>query len=181
MAQTITLAPSLRQLFKEIDARWPRRDRSIDGWYRRWVPGARPSDHHPDPYGMVHAIDIDKDGIVPSQVVAATARIAMPSTYVIWNRQIYSAIRDFRPVAYSGPSDHTDHIHVSIGYSRNEEQYVGSWGLAAAGTVAPVGVSGFGPATNWQYSDYIDGTASMWPSLSAGLSYQADYATRLRR
>lgn len=175
-----TLAPSLRQLFKEIDTRWPRRARNVDGWYRQWVPGARPSDHHPDAGGMVHAIDITAAGILPMTVVAVTARQSMPTVYVIYNRRIYSAHRGFMGVPYTGPHPHTDHVHVSIGYSTGEENYTGPWGLANVAPIATPPRQGFGPAEPFEHSYLIDASAQLFPGLSEGIAWRAGMVNRMR-
>lgn len=175
-----TLAPALRNLFKEIDTRWPRRARDVDGWYRQWYPGARPSDHHPDSRGIVHAIDITSAGILPGTVLALTAREAVPVAYVIWNRRIYSRIRRFSGIAYTGPHPHTNHLHVSLLYGTANENWSGRWGIANVTPVATQGVGVFGPADNWQYAHLIDGSAGHFPILNSGLIYQAGVVNRMR-
>lgn len=168
-----TLAPSLVRLLREIDARWPRRARNIDGWYRAYVPGARPSDHHPDGKGMVHAIDVTSAGILPMTLVAVTARQVMPTTYVIYNRRIYSATRGFMGVPYTGPHDHVNHVHVSIGRSANEENYTGPWGLANVAAPSTAPTQGFGAAEPWIYAEVIQASSRLFPDLSYGLTVRA--------
>lgn len=175
-----TLAPALRNLFKEIDTRWPRRSRNVDGWYRAWVPGARPSDHHPDSRGIVHAIDITAAGILPGTVLALTARNAVPSAYVIWNRRIYSRARGFSGIPYTGPHPHTDHLHVSLLYGTTYENWSANWGIANVTPVPTPPRQGFGPAEPWQYDHLIDGSAGLIPALATGLGYQADVINRMR-
>lgn len=126
-----TLAPSLSRLFRELDAAWPRRDRRTDGWLRFRRAGEIFSDHNPDFAGRVHAIDIDKDGISPDLVVQAIIRFPRVVNYVIWNRQIWSNWRNFRPRRYTGTSNpHTDHIHVSILHTNTARNFRGPWGIA---------------------------------------------------
>lgn len=128
-----TLAPSLRRLFNEIDARWPNRDRRTDGWIGDAAHQARKSDHNPDSRGIVHAIDIDRDGIEPYSVVEACISENRPTEYVIYNRQIWSRTRDFKPRAYTGENPHTSHIHVSIRYGTSWEADTWAWGVADIG------------------------------------------------
>lgn len=168
-----TLAPSLAHLLREIDARWPRRARDIDGWYRKYVPGARPSDHHPDNKGMVHAIDVTSAGILPMTLVAVVARNVMPTTYVIYARRIYSASYGWVSRYYTGPHDHYNHVHVSIGYSSGEENYTGPWGIANVPAGPPPPREGFGPAEPWIYSEVIQASARLLPDLGTGLSVRA--------
>ena len=127
-----TLAPSLRNLFNEIDAVWPNRDRRTDGWIGDAAHQKRQSDHNPDSRGIVHAIDIDKDGITPLYVVEQCISESRPTEYVIWDRQIWSRSRDFRPRKYTGSNPHTSHIHVSIRYGTHWESANWGWGIASA-------------------------------------------------
>lgn len=128
-----TLAPSLRALFNELDDIWPNRDRRTDGWYRDCVWVDHGTDHCPDSYGMVHAIDIDKDGIAPDIVVSALIKMNLVVRYVIWNRFIYEHKNGWRKDPYTGTSNpHTDHIHVSIEHTFGAQHYTGSFGIGNA-------------------------------------------------
>lgn len=49
------------QLRKQVDARFPGRDRRSDGWIGDSAHAARRSDHNPDKNGWVHALDIDEN------------------------------------------------------------------------------------------------------------------------
>jgi hypothetical protein len=127
------LADSLRNLFAEVDAVWPNRDRRTDGWIGDREHQKRQSDHNPDSRGIVHAIDIDRDGIDTNYVVEQCISDDRPTNYVVWNRQIWSRSRDFRPRAYTGSNPHTDHIHVSILHGINWESNNWRWGIGAPG------------------------------------------------
>lgn len=125
-----TLAPSLRALFNELDDVWPNRDRRTDGWYRDCVWVDHGTDHCPDSYGMVHAIDIDKDGINADLVVRALIKMDLVVRYVIWNRHIWEHKNGWRMDNYTGTSNpHTDHIHVSIEHTFGAQRYTGSFGI----------------------------------------------------
>ena len=124
------LARSLGNLFDELNARWPHRDHKTDGWIGDAAHQARQSDHNPDSRGIVHAIDIDKDGIDTGIVVGQCARMEMPTSYVIFNRWIYSRSRDFEPRRYTGSNPHTGHIHVSIQSGPTFESAQWHWGIA---------------------------------------------------
>lgn len=107
------LAPSLITARADINARWPNRDRSSDGWIGDAAHQATVSDHNPNGRGVVDAIDVDKDGIHVPTVIAAF--LVHPAThYVIHNRRIYDREDKFRPYDYGGSNPHTDHIHESI-------------------------------------------------------------------
>lgn len=126
-----SLAPSLRRLFNELDDVWPKRDRRTDGWYRncRWEDHG--TDHCPTTDGMVHAIDIDKDGINADLVVSKLVKMGGVVRYVIWNRHIWQNKNGWRKEEYSGTSNpHTDHIHVSIEHTDKAEQWSGGFGIS---------------------------------------------------
>lgn len=152
-----TLAPSLKLLFREIDSHWPNRDRRTDGWVRncRWPSNS--SDHCSDANGIVHAIDIDKDGIQPDWVVAQIIHDHLPTAYVIWNRHIWSRKYDWRKRKYTGTKNpHIDHIHVSIQHTTAARGFNKGWGVAK-------GSGGIGPAPGepvdadapWNYAHII--------------------------
>lgn len=56
-----TLCRAGVQLRKQIDQRWPKRDRRTDGWIGDRAHSSRISDHNPDKEGIVYAIDIDEN------------------------------------------------------------------------------------------------------------------------
>ncbi|WP_229402302.1 peptidoglycan-binding domain-containing protein [Micromonospora okii] len=125
------LAPALRVLRDEIDARWPERDRRSDGWIGDAAHQGRKSDHNPDADGTVNAADFDRDGIDPLLVVRRC--ISHPATtYVIFDRTIWSRTRGFRAARYTGSNPHDKHIHVSVGHDRSLENSTLAWGIATA-------------------------------------------------
>lgn len=97
-----------------VNLRYPNRDRTSDGWIGDAAHQARTSDHNPDSRGIVHAIDVDKDGIhVPT--VIASLLLHASTNYLIHNRRILDRdMRDFYPAKYTGINPHTGHIHGSI-------------------------------------------------------------------
>ncbi|GAA2705164.1 peptidoglycan-binding protein [Micromonospora olivasterospora] len=129
---TAHLAPVLRVLREEINARWPHRDRGSDGWIGDAAHQARQSDHNPDrDDSSVNALDVDVDGIDPLLVVRQC--IAHPSTqYVIHNRVIWSRSRGFAAARYTGSNPHTKHLHVSVSHQRVLEDSTRSWGIATS-------------------------------------------------
>ncbi len=108
------LAATLVRLRTDLNARWPNRDRSSDGWIGDAAHQAQVSDHNPDPTtGVVRALDIDKDGIhVPS--VLASIIIHPATNYAIHAERIYRRDDRFKPRAYYGSNPHYSHIHDSI-------------------------------------------------------------------
>ena len=169
-----TLAPCLRNLFNEIDAVWPARDRRTDGWIGDKAHQQRQSDHNPDSRGIVHAIDIDRDGIDPYYVVEQCISENRPTEYVIYNREIWSRSRDFRPRAYTGSNPHTDHIHVSIRYGTHWESADWAWGIASA--IPGIGTGGLLGASDdmTEYSGTFDTAGGVFNSSGGLLLWAAD-------
>lgn len=78
------------------------------GGYR--AVGSVPNSDHPK--GL--ALDVMTRELSKGNEIAAWA-IAHPDvTYVIWNRRIYDRRDSKGWVSYSGPSPHTDHVHISF-------------------------------------------------------------------
>lgn len=116
-------------LRKQVDKRWPKRDRGADGIKGDSAHAARASDHNPDREGWVHALDIDADllgtgrgrgqaQILANQIVAYAAS-GLPGSqrikYVVFNDQVASGTYKnsfwvFRGSGYG----HRDHIHISF-------------------------------------------------------------------
>lgn len=118
--QVPRLALSLRRLAREVDAAWPDRETSSDGWIGDAAHLSRQSDHNPDSRFIVHALDVTAAGIRPRALVARA--IKHPATeYVIWNERIWSRRYDFDPRGYDGPDPHVSHVHISIKHTRAAE------------------------------------------------------------
>ena len=58
MAKLVAAGVTLR---KQVDRRWPGRDKRSDGWIGDRAHSQRRSDHNPDKDGWVHALDIDEN------------------------------------------------------------------------------------------------------------------------
>ncbi len=86
--------------------------RTIGGWRSH---GSVPGSDHPKGRGLDYMINNIKNG---KKVGTALANDAVANykkwniKYVIWNRYIWTPSRGWRK--YSGPSPHTDHVHVSF-------------------------------------------------------------------
>ena len=123
---TPLLAPSLMALRDEINQKWPRRDQGSDGWIGDHSHSSRVSDHNPDQDGIVHAIDVDKDGLDVDQLletVIGDRRV----WYVIFNRRIYSRTHGWTARTYTGTNGHEGHIHISIRYGSEWENDTARW------------------------------------------------------
>lgn len=120
------LAASLRRLGREVDALFPHRTFTSDGWIGDAAHQARQSDHNPDGRGIVHALDITSARIEPWVVVVAAC--VHPSTnYVIFRGRIFSRTHRFVGRFYEGPDRHMTHIHVSILTTPVAERSVRPW------------------------------------------------------
>ena len=131
------LAPSLAQLRREINTRWPGRDKTSDGTIGDAAHSARASDHNPNSRGSVNAIDIDEDGIDAWGLVALL--ITDPRVYyVIYEGRIWQRKHGFVPRPYTGINAHRKHVHVSIIQSVAAEQNTAPWGVAKIGASSSV-------------------------------------------
>lgn len=107
-------APALLQLRKEINTRWPDRDKASDGCCGDAAHAARKSDHNPTD-GYAHALDIDEnltaelgslDFLVP--ILLADSR----TKYVIYEGRIHYPPATSK--VYTGVNAHKQHLHLSI-------------------------------------------------------------------
>lgn len=113
------LAKSLVKLREQVNARYPKRSKSSDGWIGDTAHAARKSDHNPDKDGVVLAIDLTHDPVdgfdahkwAEIQQIKRDPRIK----YVISRGRIFnSAISNGVWRAYSGSNPHNAHVHVSV-------------------------------------------------------------------
>jgi hypothetical protein len=119
-----------KRLRSQVDKKFPTRDRTSDGWIGDAAHSARRSDHNPDKYGVVYAIDLDENmgvGIFRNGRTARRlanelleyAKSGKPGSdrikYVVYENSIASgtyrsAWWKWRP----GNWGHEAHIHVSF-------------------------------------------------------------------
>lgn len=154
------LAKSLAKLRKQIDATWPGRSKSSDGWIGDPSHQARKSDHNPDysARGVVRAIDVTSSGIDADALIAAA--IADPRTNYVIHKGIIRGASHFVPRRYTGSNPHTHHVHISIKHTK-AAQSGRRWKLGKVGTVKPSG--SVKPKRKKQPTDYknlaVDGKA----------------------
>lgn len=109
----------------QINDRFPKRDKSSDGWIGDSSHQARPSDHNPDAQGWVHAIDIDEDfGAKGDNRKFADQLIAYARDrrkgserlkYTVYEDKVASGTYDDTFWVWRGSGyGHTHHIHVSF-------------------------------------------------------------------
>lgn len=127
------LCPALVQLRSEVNTKWPRRDKTSDGWIGDPAHAARSSDHNPDSRGVVHAVDIDVDGIDARALLrevigdprAEYAIYALNGIPTIWTR-----LSGWQARRYTGSNPHSKHVHVSARYGLPENSVVRWFNLA---------------------------------------------------
>jgi hypothetical protein len=109
------------QLRDQVDTWFPDRRTASDGWLGDSRHAARKSDHNPDEFGWVRAIDIDarldsSDSLAPYLVdqIRVAAKSDPRLSYVIFNGRICSKILNWRWRKYSGINPHKRHIHISF-------------------------------------------------------------------
>lgn len=172
-----TLAPSLKGLFASIDFLWPARDRRTDGWYRP-VSAGYSKGHNPGHNGLVHAIDVDADGINEMWIIDHIHRTGGVIWYIIWDVRVWSTETGWNGHPYKVPpggSLHKDHMHIEIYQTNTAEQFAGPWFGSASGSSGGssgssggTGISsGLGAADPRDYRDAITATAS-WADFVAG-------------
>lgn len=141
-------AKSLSRLKRELDLRWPNRDRRTDGMIgdAAHCGGGGSSDHCPNSAHVVRAFDIDADGIRTAWVAEHLRQLGEQGDprlndggYVIYNRRIASEVGQWRWRRYEGESPHTDHIHVSVSEKASGYDKGGPWGIRRAVTSGPLG------------------------------------------
>ncbi len=136
------VAKSLLTLRKQVDEMAPNRDKSSDGTIGDPAHQARNSDHNPNAYGVVTAMDITNDLAhgVDSGSLAEMLRISEDKRikYVIANRRIFSSTKSpwqWRP--YNGTNAHTKHVHVSVVGDEAVYDDTQEWSIDRVARVAP--------------------------------------------
>lgn len=132
------LAGSLVSLRAQVNAIAPGRSKTADGWIGDTAHFSRVSDHNPDQFGIVRAIDITDDaagGLDALWLREALRRGRDPRIkYVISEGQMFSYYRTsthpawaWRP--YVGVNAHMQHVHVSVVPGTAGDR-AGSWSLS---------------------------------------------------
>jgi len=134
------LANSLETFRAQIDEKYPNRNKSSDGTIGDASHSQTSSDHNPNEYGAVTAIDITHDpcnGLDCTALAEGLRRIKDPRTqYIIWNKQISNPDIEggnWRP--YTGSNPHTMHLHHSVRQDKELFDDPALWGNI---TPAPV-------------------------------------------
>jgi hypothetical protein len=116
------LSKAAEQLLKEVNLKYPKRDKRSDGWLGDTAHSKRKSDHNPDAQGWVRAIDIDADlnksnkaswelaEAIKAKAVNGDKRIS----YIIHQGRIASSRLNWKWRVYLGSNPHVSHLHVSF-------------------------------------------------------------------
>jgi hypothetical protein len=116
------LSKAAEQLRKEVNLKYPKRDKRSDGWLGDKAHSKRKSDHNPDANGWVRAIDIDADlnksnkaswelaETIKAKAVNGDKRIS----YIIHQGRIASSRLNWKWRVYLGSNPHVSHLHVSF-------------------------------------------------------------------
>ncbi len=138
-------ARSIIELRDQINALFPHRLKSDDGVIGDERHQATQSDHNPNQFGVVTAIDLTHDPahgadgqrIADALVASRDHRIK----YIIWNRHIVnSAVNPWIWRAYNGRDPHTEHVHLSVSANPAIYDLADPWslpGLTPVTTSAP--------------------------------------------
>jgi hypothetical protein len=179
------LAPSLVAFRSEVNARWPQRDKTSDGWIGDAAHSGRVSDHNPGARDLVHAFDTDEDldgnpadgGPDAWPIVAQLIENRDPRVkYLIYEGRIISGNLgpspwQWRP--YTGTNAHRHHVHLSILSTVEAEQDTSAWlapKLGGGPVPKPVPLEDddmpYLTASRFTGVTYHDGAGATWISSS---------------
>lgn len=133
------VAGGLKRLRQEIDLLAPGRSKASDGSIGDARHAVSTSDHNPwveaDGMGVVTAIDITHDPARGCDCALLAERLREARDprikYVIWNRRIFSSVRQpwvWR--SYTGSNPHAHHVHVSVQSQPELFDDAAPWGFA---------------------------------------------------
>jgi hypothetical protein len=110
------LAKSLETLRSQVNAAYPKRSKVSDGTIGDAAHQATPSDHNPNPNGVVTALDLTHDpanGFDAHKLAEHLRKYRHPNLrYVISNGRVAGYWTDWQWWPSTG---HTQHVHVSVG------------------------------------------------------------------
>jgi hypothetical protein len=132
-------------MLRQVNERWPVRDKSSDGTIGDAAHAARESDHNPNSDGVVCARDITHDPAHGFDSYAFADMLLLNKDerikYVISNRRISSGTGQSNAAwvwrRYSGANAHDHHVHISVKGDAAHYDNTAPW--AGIGLPAPTG------------------------------------------
>ncbi len=136
------LARSLEVLRAQVNAAYPRRDKTSDGTIGDAAHASRSSDHNPwvkdGATGIVTALDIthDPENGPNAGELAETLRASKDPRikYIISNKRIVSStVTGGKPAwawrKYTGSNPHNKHVHISVVSTKNKYDATDQWDI----------------------------------------------------
>lgn len=135
------LAETLHHLTSEVNALWPKRDKSSDGSIGNEEHADRKSDHNPNKQGVVRAKDIDDDfgpdDTIPFRIAEHLRLLGeagfgplQNGGYIIYYRKYCSEKTGWMWRDYDGFNAHKSHLHISCGRDARQYDAKNSWRIA---------------------------------------------------
>lgn len=127
------IAKSLDTLRSQVNAAYPGRGKSSDGWIGDAAHQARKSDHNPNSAGVVQALDITHDPANGFDSYKFADHLVDTwdhrLKYIISNRRYAESKGKWQP--YNGANPHTGHVHVSVSDSASLYDDPAQWNIGA--------------------------------------------------
>ena len=128
------LAPALDRLRAEVDRIAKQRSRKSDGTIGNAEHAARESDHNPNAFGIVCALDLTHDSKhFNAHKFANQLRLRCQQgkeqrvNYIISKGRIASVKTGFDWEEYNGENKHNSHIHISLKQEPRRYNNAGNW------------------------------------------------------
>ena len=150
-------ANSILGLIGAVNAIAPNRSTVSDGTIGDTAHSTRKSDHNPNAFGVVTAVDLTHDPVNGADMDTITNVLRLGRDprikYVIYNRRIFASYTTSTRAAwewgpYSGTNAHTKHAHISVSADPALYDSTTKWDLA--GTIS---VQGEPPMLPLKYGD----------------------------
>lgn len=118
MATSWRLATSLETLRSQVNSAYPNRSKASDGTIGDTSHAASASDHNPNQYGVVCALDLThQPGYFDTHAMAESIRRNPhpEAKYIISNGRIAGGFNNWQWQKYNGSNPHSSHVHISVG------------------------------------------------------------------
>jgi len=119
MATGWRLAKSLEALRSQVNLSYPNRSKKSDGTIGDTSHASSASDHNPNRYGVVTALDLTHDpssGFDAHAMAEAIRNNPHPEAkYLISSGRIAGDFNGWKWQRYNGTNPHSSHVHISVG------------------------------------------------------------------